>query len=209
MFLMLLSFKTQIAAIIPLSKEGAVGGKQIRALSSLQPFALLWFFGSNHPFQFWGRSQCLWIWPPEEMPPFLRALAQFPITPSLLILLHGEKPFPKFYEVSIMLHHPSNTEIYNPNEISSCQPKKGSFSHHILPDHSHSLFLRIFLDFRIVIFLYIYTQNKRLLANSKHIISTILSCAIYLPLQWEPKKVLQIKDNFSFRKSYFTRHATR
>lgn len=91
----------------------------------------------------------------------------------------------------ITLSHPNNTEIYNPNEISSCQPEKESCSHQILPDHSHSLFLSIIVDFRMAILLSIYTQSKRLLANSKHIISPILSCAIHLPLQWEPKRVLQ------------------
>lgn len=119
-----------------------------------------------------------------------------------------EQEIPKAL-LRIALNHPNNTEFYNPNEISSCQPMKGSCSHHVPPDHLHFLFLSIFFDFRIAKFLSIYTKNKRILANRKHIISTILSCAIHLPLQWEPKKVLQIKDNFSYRKSYFTRHATR
>lgn len=163
--------------------------------------------GSTINTSFGAKSQCSWIWPPEEMPSLLRALAQFPAAPSLRFLLMGTSNSQSFTENHT--ESPNNIEFYNPNEISSCQPIKGSCSHHVLPDHLHSLFLSIFLDFRIAIFLSIDTKNKRLLANSKHIISTILSCAIHLPLQWEPKQVLQIKDNFSYRKSYFTRHATR
>lgn len=138
---------------------------------SLQPFALLWFFGINHQFQFWGKSQCWWIWPPEEMPPLQRALAQFPTAPSLLLPPYSscswEQAIPKVL-LGITLNHPNDIEIYNPNEISSCQTDKESCSHHILPDHSHSLFLSIFLNFRLAIFLSMYTQSKRLLASSKH-----------------------------------------
>lgn len=120
---------------------------------------MLWFFGINHKFQSWGKSQCSWIWHPEQTHPFLRAPARFPITPSFLILLHKNKPFPKFL-LNIMLNHLNNTEIHNPKEISNCQLKEGSYSPNILPDHSYSSFLlpkrSIILDFKIVTFIYIH-----------------------------------------------------
>lgn len=85
------------------------------------------------------------------------ASAQFPIVPSFLILLHKNKPFSKFLLNSML----NNTQIYSPKEISSCQLKKGSYSHNnILPDNSYSwffLFKRSFLiDFKIVVFIYIH-----------------------------------------------------
>jgi len=93
------------------------------------------------------------------MHPFLSAPAQLPISPSLVIPLPKNKPFPKFL-LNTMLNHLNNTEIYNPKEISSCQQKKGSYSHNILPDHSYSLFLlfktSIILDFKMVIFICIH-----------------------------------------------------